>query len=264
MKNSLILNIAGFNIKVNFYSTQWKLLFRIKKKEIRKYWSGFFIKKISNKVDFQIDFVERFFLETIIKKNQKRNYISFFEEKSKKKIITYYQISFIQFQLILRQIINNLLKDKGFIIHASASNINEKAFLFLGQSGAGKSTTMKYINNKYQSLADDTVIIKKENGKYFVYQTPIIEKESWVKKTNKRYEIGSVFFIKKAKFFKKENIYDKNKILNLLVKQLWINDEKDIKNKTSALFKYLYQSEDFFYLYLKKNRKQMTEYIRKL
>ncbi|MFA6532844.1 MAG: hypothetical protein WCT22_02485 [Patescibacteria group bacterium] len=264
MEISLILNIAGFNIKINFHHTQWDLLYKLKQKEIKKNLAGFINKGKPEKIDYEIAFLEASYLRFIKKKVTKRYYINLFEEVSNRKIITYYQISFVQFQVILRMIINILLKNQGFIIHASASNIKGKALLFLGKSGAGKSTTMKFLNHKYQSLADDTVIIKKENSNYFFYQTPFIEKEAWVKKTNKRYGLGSIFFIKKAKFFKKEKISDKNKILNLLIKQLWTNDENDIKNKTAALFKYLYQSGNFFYLYLKKNSKQMINYISRL
>lgn len=261
---TIYLNIAGFNIKINFYPTQWKLLYRVKKNEIRRYWSGFIVNQTPKKIDYRINFVEKFFLETIVKKKQTKYYISFFEEKTEKETITYYQISFIQFQLILRQIINDILQDKGFIVHGSASNINGRALIFLGPSTAGKSTTMKLINSQYPSLADDTVIIKKENNKYLLYQTPFIEKESWVKKTYAKYEIKSVFFIKKANFFKIIKIINKNKIFNEIAKQFWTNENIHSSGKSKALFQFTYIYNNFYYLYLKKNKREMINFIGKL
>lgn len=78
-----------------------------------------------------------------------------------------------------------LADNKGFILRSSAANFNEKAYLFLGKSGAGKFTIMKLLNGKYSALADDDVIVKKESYNYYLYQSPFLEKEWWIKKGGK-------------------------------------------------------------------------------
>ncbi|MGR3809352.1 serine kinase [Jiulongibacter sp. NS-SX5] len=56
-----------------------------------------------------------------------------------------------------------------FVLHASAVKINHKAHVFLGEPGAGKSTTATAFWQSGQTvLSDDLVVLKKTDGKWFV------------------------------------------------------------------------------------------------
>ena len=204
---TIYLNIAGFNLQINLRPTEWEFAKKLKEKEIKNYWQGFIVNN-PKKIDYKINFIEKSYLEVFYKKKEKKQYMGFFEEKNNKEINTFYQISIFQFQVILRHITNKLLTGNGFILHGSASNINGRAFLFTGSNGAGKSTIMKLLKNKFSPLADDTVIIKKENSKYFLYQTPLIEKEWWVEKRSRGLLLRKIYFIKKEKFFEEKIIKD--------------------------------------------------------
>ncbi len=66
------------------------------------------------------------------------------------------------------QLISN---QKGFLLHASAAVVEEKTFVFLGSSGAGKSTSAYFTTGKL--LSDETVaIVKDASGALTARGTP--------------------------------------------------------------------------------------------
>ncbi|MFA5770293.1 MAG: hypothetical protein WC894_02250 [Patescibacteria group bacterium] len=259
---TIYLNIAGFNIQVDLKPIEWRFALKLKEKEIKKYWTGFIVSKPKT-IDFIINFIERSYLEVLYKKKEKKQYMGFFEEINKKEINTFYQISIFQFQVILRRIISILLAGNGFILHGSASDINGRAFLFTGNNGAGKSTTMKLLNPEHPALADDTVIIKKENSQYYLYQTPFIEKEWWVKKNSQKLELEKVYFLKKEKFFKEEIIKDKNLLFEKIIKQFWTEDDEFVSKKTKLIYKFSHEFNKFYYFSVAKNKKRLLDFIKK-
>lgn len=262
MENSTCLNIAGFNIQINLTPTEWEFAFKLKEEEIQKYWKGFIVGK-PTKIDYKINFVERSYLEVLYKKKEKKQYMGFFEEKNKKEINTFYQINIFQFQVILRRIINILLAGNGFILHGSASQVSGQAYLFTGNNGAGKSTTMKLLNPEYPALADDTAIIKKEKNQYFLYQTPFIEKEWWVKKNSQKLPLKKVYFLKKKRYFKEEIIEDKGFLFEKVIKQFWTEDDKFVTKKTKLIYQFTHSFNHFYYLSLDKNKTKLLDFIKK-
>lgn len=260
---TIYLNVAGFNIQINLKSTEWDFAFKLKEKEIKKYWTGFIVNK-PKKINFKINFIERSYLEIYYKKKERKHYIGFFEEKNKKEINTFYQISIFQFQAILRSIIIRLLAGNGFILHGSASNIKGKAYLFTGNNGAGKSTTMKLLNPEYPALADDTVIIKKENNRYFLYQTPFIEKEWWVKKNSQKLVLEKVYFLKKETYFKEETIADKTLLFEKIIKQFWTDDDGFATKKTKLIYQFTHSFNKFYYFFVAKNKRKLLDFISRI
>jgi len=260
MEKSIFLNIAGFSIQINLKPTEWDFAINLKAKEIKRYWGGFIIKN-PKRINFKINFIERSYLEVYFNKKEKKQYLGFFEEKNKKEINTFYQISIFQFQIILRRAISILLAGNGFILHGSASNIKGKAYLFTGNNGAGKSTIMKLLNPEYQALADDTIIIKKENKQYFLYQTPFIEKEWWVKKNSQKLPLERVYFLKKETYFKEEKINDKTLLFEKIIKQFWTENDEFISKKTTLIYQFTHKFNYFYNLSLAKNKKKLLDFI---
>jgi hypothetical protein len=262
MKNAsndaIFLNIVGFIIKISFYPTEWVYLKNKVKREIINQYQDFIEENFSEKANYQIDIKEKFFLNIIFRKKEKNYFLNFYQQINKNKIETYYQISLIQFQLIIRNVLQELLsKNKGFILHASGNVIDGKAYLFLAPSGGGKSTIMTMLSDKYKPIASDTAIIKKEKKGYFIYQTPFLEKDSWVKKDKIKYPLGKIFFLKKANFFKIEKIEDKKEILNLALKQFWADKESF---KIKYLIQFI-QKNSFYILNFRKNKNEIKKLI---
>ena len=64
-----------------------------------------------------------------------------------------------------------LLKNQGFLVHASSLIRNDKGYVFPGKSGAGKTTITRLTPGSIL-LSDELSLIKKINGKFRVYGTP--------------------------------------------------------------------------------------------
>lgn len=67
------------------------------------------------------------------------------------------------------------LNKQGIFTHSlGIKDLNGKGLLFTGKSGAGKSTTARlwHKHSKAMVLNDDRIIIRKANGKFFIYGSP--------------------------------------------------------------------------------------------
>lgn len=256
---TIYLNIAGFNIQIVLVYTDDQFCFNKFKEEINKYLAGFITNK--TKPDFIIEVVDSK-ITPVLLKNTKLFFINFYRNGFKNKIITYYQISFFHFQMVLRTVLNQLLVKSGFIIHGSAVSLDKKAIFFLGASGDGKSTAMQLVRRQFPALADDSLIVKKEGADFYFYQTPFIEKNYWIKKDSRRYSISLIFFLKKSLSFKIEKISNKEKVVKKLVNQFWT--ESDIKNnQMKNLLKFAERNNYFYYLYFAKNKNKLIELLRR-
>ena len=70
--------------------------------------------------------------------------------------------------------IHLLSQGNGVLVHACAVKDGDRGLLFAGTSGAGKSTTAELWNSQGNAaiLSDDRVIIRKHEGKFWIYGTP--------------------------------------------------------------------------------------------
>lgn len=259
--NKIFLNIAGFTVKITFKKDAQvgdsMFIFKEKlKNEILIYHNGY-IDQEFKKADFYIDFVYKLKYEVGLHgKKIKKGYYLLFDEKSNNRLVSSYMISMHQFQLILQHVLYKLLLNSGFILHSSAVNINGKTELFLGESGAGKSTVIGFLSRHYLPLADDLMIIKKGKESFYSYQTPFVEKGWWTKKSAFSYPIGRVFFLQKADFFRIKRIEDKEYILKRLPKQVFV-EGKDLKKQMKLIFEFISEFNEFYLLYFAKDEEKM-------
>ncbi len=66
-----------------------------------------------------------------------------------------------------------LLADRGgIILHGSGLIFKEEGYLFAGHSDAGKTTLVKIFRHHARILNDDRLIVRKENGRFYLYGTP--------------------------------------------------------------------------------------------
>lgn len=148
----------------------------------------------------------------------------------------------------------------AFVFHASANLVNNRVYIFIGDSGSGKSTVMRLLNDVYPAVADDSIFVKKEGGKYYFYQTPFFEKEYWIKRSPKQYSIGGLFFLKKACVNKIEAITNAKEIFRNLSRHLIINDTKT-KPRKSFFSDFIRNCNRYNYFYFKKSKKRLIKFI---
>lgn len=110
-----------------------------------------------------------------------------------------------------------LSKKRGIIVHASGMEINGEGVLFMGKSGAGKSTITNIFltdgNNKV--LNDDRIIIRNINNQFLIYGTPWHGdiKECSGQKT----PLKKIYFIKHGKENRVRELTSIEKVSRLIV-----------------------------------------------
>ncbi len=77
--------------------------------------------------------------------------------------------SFDSFLRILYSLI--LVQEGGFLLHAASVVKDGLGYIFMGKSGAGKSTIARH-STKYTVLSDEISLIRKVENRYLLYSTP--------------------------------------------------------------------------------------------
>jgi len=223
------LSIAGFLIQVTFKAykdTDQKRII----KGILKYHHGFIIDDSLNKPDFYILLSKEY-----KKRRQKRNRIEC--------NIKY----FPQFVFLISGIVQQLLNKTGFLLHASSAVKDDKAILFFGPSGVGKSTVIRLLSGTMEPFSDDGVYIKKEKGQFYVYQTPFREENNLIEKTGQRFQLGAICFLKKDHIFEIKKIQNKQYWLIKLIEQTF-SDKQYIVSQIQCVFN-MVKNFDRIYLF---------------
>ena len=103
---------------------------------------------------------------------------------------------------------NYLLKEFIFLIHASAVEIQKNhSAIFIGTSGAGKTTVAKYCyEDGYLVLSDETILLWQENGDYYVQGTPWHGSEKSIIGSAKICRLNAVYILNKHQ----EDFYEKS------------------------------------------------------
>jgi hypothetical protein len=104
-----------------------------------------------------------------------------------------------------------IAQHKGFYLHACGVNYKGEGFVFMGHSGAGKSTIAKILRGKAEILCDDRVIIKEVCGSLRLYGTWSHGEVEEV--SPKGVPLRGVFFLKHAKANYFLRLKDKKRIV---------------------------------------------------
>lgn len=131
-------------------------------------------------------------------------------------------------------LLGRILADRsGCFLHSSGVNLNGKGFLFLGHSGAGKSTMLKLLSGRARILCDDRMIVRKINSGFKIYgnwnhgELPDVSRSS--------VKLRALFFLEKSNENRIVCMENKNermeRVLSCLVKPLVSLDwwEKSIR-----------------------------------
>ena len=152
-----------------------------------------------------------------------------------------------EYLAINRIISSQLFNFNRILVHGAAISYNDKGFLFMAESGVGKSTHIKLLRDNYDGvdiINGDKPIID-TNG--YIYGTPWAGKENWTK--NVSYKLSSIVFLYRGNtnLVKKINSSDSiTKLLNGSFVENGIDKAVDILN--TAL-----KDVSFFELYCTKS-----------
>lgn len=265
---NIFLYIGGFLIKVSFHPSEMPFFINSLQKEILSFFKWFIITtNRRKKIDFIIHIYDMPHKIYSFKKNKEnyKEFISLFlEQIGKNEVVAPSHLSLNQFAHLINFIIIKLLSvSDGFVLHSSAIKLNKKALIFTGASGAGKSTTVKLLQGKFSALEDDRVIIKKVNNQFYFFHSAFFIKNKYIKRNIDKYPIQAIFVLKKARYFKIDKLTNKDIVFNLLVDQLVV-DADTLHASIKNLQKFISYFDNFYYLYLKKNRKKMIDFISNL
>jgi hypothetical protein len=149
---------------------------------------------------------------------------------AKKKESTKKDISkFRYFTFFLSALIETyLLCENVIFLHASSFFDKEGAHLFLGPSGNGKTTLIKKVPLE-QRLSDDTTIIKKEKGHFFVFSSIFDNKKIIFKRKNKHI-LKSILIIRQSKTNSITKMHTVNKLKSLLENNYILMNKKNLEN----------------------------------
>ncbi len=257
----LYCNIAGYNIKLIFQEAGSKQSQESVQDSIHHYITDFLLPNKPDKVDRTIEFVWEREPKFLYLNLEKEAYINLFRIKNKDTIICFYRISILQFEILLRFLLLDLLKKQGGImLHASGIKTKKGIYLFLGNSGAGKSTIVQLIKDVFIPFSDDNCIIKLVKNQYLAYQTPFFEKNFYFPKKKGGYPVLGICFLKKSNECKIQKIPDKEFIYQQLVLNSDVSN-KFIKKQIASITILL---KNYFYFYLfrfKKNKRSITKTI---
>jgi len=255
MNTVIYLHIAGFVIKITFTNINLSYFQSIFQKDILMFNEGFISKIKTKKVDFNLYFIggQKVFLS-----NKKKDVsISFYKIMDNKTIVSYYHISRIQFILIIRYILTKLLGKNGIILHCSASVIQNKAYLFVGASGVGKSTISSLISNRHITLTDDIGIIRKIGNKLFFFQTPFFEKNDKIVRCSTKYNLGNLYFIHQSMRTHIKKLNSKIVLLKRIQNQAWTEKKEYSKDAHTFLLYFVTKHSRFFDLFFHKNNTEL-------
>lgn len=191
------LKIAGVGVKVNcpnnlYLFDEWKVFFE------ERWGKKFLVKKNKAKIKICLDgllvkdlkVIPRTVPEESVVLPRFKNNILYFDNLLN-------QGYFLA--LLAKMIGKEILNKGGIIFHSSGVVINNKAVLIMGESGSGKTTTLKKLIGKYRAIAEDEVaVFKDSHNKLWAYPILFSSKlESNLLADDDKYEIGVILTIKK-------------------------------------------------------------------
>lgn len=250
---SIYIMIAGYRIRIDFHECGSNILFAATRSKLIKICKGFIIDNREETVDATILFGNDSLIPYINKGPD--IYFLMFKERPNHAYSASYSTNELQMIFLLKFILSKLLKKNGFFMHCSAVQVKGTAFIFTGNSGAGKSTISNYLSKRYPLLADDNGVIKKEGDNYYFYHFPSIEKAIvTIRKSYKKYEVANVFFLKKRKVFSISTVKNIGDILAVLTNQTWVATTT-AKHKASLVLHFINSVKRFYHLSFPKDEK---------
>lgn len=260
MHSELFINIANFTIKVVLRDSADRKQYKILTDGITSFFEGF-ITHEPKETHYTIEIADLVKTQEMQLFQEKKHYVLFYEELSNRRLRTYFSISIFQFQLIVQNVIYKLLSQtNGFFLHSSASQIGDNTYIFLGESGAGKSTIATLLKSLYPPLSDDLSIIRKIKNDYIYFQHPFKESHPIKKKNSKGHKVEKVFFLIQDKKFSYQKFTDTERLCQILLQQLFSPNRHSAKD----ILEFGAKFADFYTLCFAKDKKGMCAFMKNI
>ncbi|MFZ2205924.1 MAG: hypothetical protein WA061_01335 [Microgenomates group bacterium] len=236
MKN-IQLSIAGYIFQLVFHETEYHQAQGLFFLQLLKSYKGFILPTTNKKIDFTIHFIQNNQSEVL--KFKEKNYIEYYKLTGKNNsIFSFYSISLEQFTQLIRYALFYLLdKSSGFFLHGAVSVKNNGAYLFIGPSGRGKSTCIRLLRKAYIPFADDSFIIRKVNSNFYCFQTPFLDKQTWIKKNYCGFPIQKIYILEQSLYTSSE-LMDSSEAKEIILSEL-IANQTNISTSLRALMFFL-------------------------
>ena len=108
-----------------------------------------------------------------------------------------------------------LALNNGMLLHAAAVVRDNKAFLFLGVAGSGKSTAAA-ISKRYTVLGDDVITVRRRGKSYYALPTPWRQQPFIKFRKGRNAKIAAIFFIKKSERVRFRALAPEHALANML------------------------------------------------
>lgn len=149
--------------------------------------------KITTNSLILIDFLRRFYEEKKANNCYSKEYHIYFDETSHSLKLDQNAIfctpidSLSQVSTFIREHIS--FEDSWILLHGSAVEINNQTFLFLGETGAGKTTLIAFLScqSGFHVISEDLTIIDSNTGEIVKRCTPLALRKSSYELLNSRY-----------------------------------------------------------------------------
>ncbi len=137
----------------------------------------------------------------------------------------------------------------GFFFHSSSLMLDGEAYVFTALSGTGKSTHTalwrKRFGDRVQMINDDKPIIRRHNGRFFIYGTPWMGKSEIG--TNSKAEVKAVYVLERGEQNSVEEVTVGEVFKNLLQATLVQTDRENML-KLLGLFDEFFSTTRLFRL----------------
>lgn len=135
----------------------------------------------------------------------------------------------------------DLLRFKYLLFHASAILKNGNAYIFLGDSGSGKTTILHSVPPASR-LADDIVLLSQKNNIFYLVSNPF-EKDRGTIRTDSKIPLSRIFILKQSKRTKM-NFKPTGWILAQILSQNPIATAGFLEKKSSKNYKIVYNKRE--------------------
>lgn len=226
-KEATYLSIGGFLLRVDFVKHDDPEIVGINniKWQVKQLFGSFIVIPKNNKSDFKIKLIPQ---NVVYEQPNKRDAFMYFFKERGLTLTSFAHISIGQFVFLILYALQKLLvSNSGFFFHGSSVLMGGSAIIFTGRPGSGKSTASRLLSKKYPILADDSMIIRKQEGEYYVYQVPPIEKNGTIHRSPERYKISKVYFLRKSTIGATSLLPGNDKTFIKFFREVW-SQKKDI------------------------------------
>ncbi len=92
-----------------------------------------------------------------------------------------------------------LLKNGGMLLHSAGVEVDGKGFVFVGQSGSGKTTISRVLMSHGFVYSDDIVAIRREGEIFNLYSTPFRGEETLFHREFRSVPLRKIFLLNKSR-----------------------------------------------------------------